>query len=180
MRRHVLERADHVFADPAQSSHPRNPGWNRVQMGKRMYKIMRPNTETVIDLFFCGSGLRERVGTYRAGLYAAGSSPRRDGGRIALWPVGVTAESGDFLRDLVLREGAGGADVAAETPARGEGDRQARLRATHPARCRRQAPRRQRSAQGRAAGGEVRGSRMPGDTARYDPEREGLVGVAGG
>ncbi len=65
---------------------------------------MRQSTETLIDLSSPGSGLRERVGAYRAGLYAAGSSPRRDGARIPLWPVGVTAESGDFLRDLVARE----------------------------------------------------------------------------
>jgi len=44
--------------------------------------------------------------SYRRALFERGTAPGRSGKSINLWPVGVTEPAGEFLRDLVIREGA--------------------------------------------------------------------------
>ncbi|MFO0832689.1 MAG: class I SAM-dependent methyltransferase [Phycisphaerales bacterium] len=46
------------------------------------------------------------VREHRQRLYSEGAAPGESGAKTPLWPAGLTKGAGDFLRDLVVREGA--------------------------------------------------------------------------
>ena len=48
----------------------------------------------------------QRISEYRRAIYDAKAVTGRSGRKINIWPTGITEPSGDFLRDLVVRENA--------------------------------------------------------------------------
>lgn len=50
--------------------------------------------------------LLEQIREHRRGVYLAGCVIGRKGTRFDLWPIGVQETAGEFLRDIVVREGA--------------------------------------------------------------------------
>ena len=74
---------------------------SRVTLRRTDKTSMKPLTQTVNVK--CSL---PRISEHRRAIYDAGAVTGRSGKKIPIWPTGITEVSGDFLRDLVVRENA--------------------------------------------------------------------------